>query len=113
MYCEKCGAQLLEGQECPNCKNAVRVLTPEEKDSFDGITIDQRVSEDGYRKASSSGTGSSNRRVYISMSSQHGGLLTKLVIGAILAGLIMFIALPVAMLALGGVMLWFIFRILR
>lgn len=113
MYCEKCGAKLLEGQECLKCKNAVRVLTPEENKSFGGITIDQDVSGNGYRETSSKGGSSSDRRIYITVSSHNYGLLTKLFIGAILAGLIMFIALPVAMLALGGVVLWIVFRSFR
>lgn len=113
MYCEKCGAELLEGQECPYCKNAVRKLTPEENKSFDGVTIDQEAGKTGFEANDAQRGRTSNRYVYINMGFRNSGFLTKLLIGAFLAGLIVFIALPVAMVALAGVVLWLIFRSVR
>jgi len=57
MICKKCGFEYVDGlKECPNCQTQnepleVKVLTQDERDTFDGITIEDTKSENekGFR----------------------------------------------------------------
>jgi len=122
MHCPTCG---LEGDystlKCPNCgysKAELQVLNPRERDSFDGVTIEQGTTAPGtnsdfqnrtyeYR---SEGPGP---RVYVkqvSIGSGGFGILAKLVMLAIVLFLI-FIALPLALLLMAVMgLFWFIRR---
>lgn len=57
MICKKCGFEYVDGlKECPNCQAPnepleVKVLTKDERDTFDGITIEdtKNENENGFR----------------------------------------------------------------
>ena len=57
MICKKCGFEYVDGlKECPNCQAPnepleVKVLTKDERDTFDGITIEDTKdeNENGFR----------------------------------------------------------------
>lgn len=99
LVCKVCGAKVQgDEQECSDCReieNKVQVLSPEERQHFSGITLEQDVQEqksDGWHEGSNA-----NQRIYIKQFSMgNTNLLTKLVIGIILAGLVV-IALPIAL----------------
>jgi hypothetical protein len=103
MHCDVCGAELQPGeQECIKCKHSksgLKVLTPDEKKRFKGITIDEEEltgAEERYEYRDSQ----SNQRIYVrhvNFSSAKIGFFTKLLIGLVLAGLV-FVLLPIAVL---------------
>ena len=101
MNCRICGAEIeADEQECSKCiemGNKVQVLTLEEKQHFNGITVEQDEGEEqGEDQYGDSRAHQGNQQMYskqFSISST--SLLTKLFLGIILAGVI-FVALPVA-----------------
>lgn len=50
MRCTNCNNEIdIETNECRYCgENTVRILTPEEKNGYDGLTIDSNAQEDGF-----------------------------------------------------------------
>jgi predicted ATP-dependent serine protease len=52
MICKKCGFEYVDGlKECPNCQAPneslnTKILTPEQKNSFKGITINETLEDD-------------------------------------------------------------------
>ena len=98
LNCKVCGAGMeTDEQQCSKCRefeNKVQVLTQEERQHFSGITLeqDERQEEGHYQyQASNAKQQMYSRHFSISNTS----LLTKLLIGIILAGVV-FIALPIA-----------------
>lgn len=99
LVCKVCGANV-EGdeQECSDCREIesnVQVLSAEERQHFNGITLEQDVREEKndewYER------NNANQRVYVKQFSMgNTNLLTKIVIGIILVGLVV-IALPIAL----------------
>ena len=125
MRCPKCNEEMDEGSS--NCRRCslddaeVKVLRPDERDDFKGLTIQQgsdSADESGYRDGEtetreyhSEGPG---HRVYVrqvSFGSKPFGFLTKLVIAALILFFI-FIALPVALvlMAVFSIVWWLIRR---
>lgn len=111
MRCNGCGHESDE-EVCPVCgqdnrdASRVTVLPRDEKDDFDGITIDQGEGDrsDYYQQQyDRPGFG----RVYIrQVNMGGGGLLSKLLIAAVFL-FILFVALPVAvLLMLIGTVIW-------
>lgn len=116
MRCLECGTEYQPGQEqCSVCKaslNQVKVMTPEEREQFGGMTIEQQDSE---RKDRFQGYSQNKNRVYFRQvsfgSGSSMGFLTKLIIGAGIAALVMFVALPLMlMFAAAAIFAWFFFR---
>lgn len=123
MKCSFCGKELERGtQECPYChcriEAEVQVLRPEERDTFDGVTIEQDGStENGARmeeasterRAYEQNTGGPQIRVH-SFGCGSGILMTLLILGGILA--IFFFLLPTFLIfaAIGAVVV-FIMRL--
>lgn len=123
MKCSFCGKELERGtQECPYChcriEAEVQVLRPEERDTFDGVTIEQDGStENGARmeeasterRAYEQNTGGQQIRVH-SFGCGSGILMTLLILGGILA--IFFFLLPTFLIfaAIGAVVV-FIMRL--
>jgi len=106
LNCRICGAEIeTNEQECSKCKemeNKVQVLTPEERQYFNGITVeqDQQDDEGHYRGQASN----ANQQMYTKQFTISSiGLFTKLLIGIVLAGII-FVALPIAIffVSIGG-----------
>ncbi len=55
MKCDFCGREVPAGTvECPYChyqfKIDAKVLSPDERDTFDGITIDEKRQHRGYNR---------------------------------------------------------------
>lgn len=118
MRCTICGAETYNNDEkcsaCQQSESNMKVLTPEEEAQFTGVTIEAEPSsnQSNENKEYQYNGAKSNNHVYIRQMSfgSKTSLFTKLLIFAIIAG-ILFIALPVAILFFGIVsILWFIFR---
>lgn len=116
MRCTMCGAETeTNNDKCSTCRQAeLKILTPEEKTHFTGVTIeaetnnDSKDSNNSYQYSDSGG----NHRVYIKQVKfgSANSFISKLLIFAVIAG-ILFIALPVALVLVGIFSLvWFIFR---
>ena len=124
MKCPKCGVEMeIDSSICRHCAaetGEVKVLRPDERDGFNGLTIQQDGEADnttGFREETpgnyeyrSEGPG---HRVYVrqvSFGSQPFGFLTKLVIAAMILFFI-FVALPVALVIMVIFSLvWWLFR---
>ena len=124
MRCPKCNEEMNdENSVCNRCSGEaaeVKVLRPDERDDFKGLTIQQdsgSTEESGNRQGDSvnyeyrsEGPG---HRVYVrqvSFGSQPFGFLTKLVIAAMILFFI-FVALPVALvLMVIFSLVWWLFR---
>jgi hypothetical protein len=111
-----CGAELDSSQECLNCRtkdNAIKVLSPEEKQDFRGITIDQTgqdASGESYQYQDA------GQRIYVrqfNLSSPKTGFFIKILIGAVLIVLAMAAFSTIAFFAVIGGVIWFILRLLR
>lgn len=123
MKCSFCGKELERGtQECPYCycriEAEVQVLRPEERDTFDGVTIEQDGNAEGgtrvedmrtERRAYEQNNGGPQIRVH-SFGCGSGILMTLLILGGILA--IFFFLLPTFLIfaAIGAVVV-FIMRL--
>ena len=104
MICKKCGFEFVEGlKECPNCQTPnepaeVKVLLPDERDTFEGVTIEETTSEksEEYRVYNNDKAESSQRGTHVYHSSvTFGGLgfLWQILILLVVAGII-FVLLP-------------------
>lgn len=107
LNCIICGAKVQGDEEkCSDCKeveNKVQVLSVEERQDFDGITLEQDQKEQGYYDYEKS---SANQKIYSKQFSiGHATLLTKIVIGIILIFMVV-VALPVALFLISVVSLF-------
>lgn len=115
MYCEKCGNQLNPGEtNCPICRHSideVEVLTPEEKNNFQGMTIEAIDNDEKDRYRDEHRTGQQKiyfKQTHLNLSGT--SLLTKLVIAAFVVFMV-FIALPILLLILSLVLIgWLLLR---
>ncbi len=104
MKCFQCGFEMDDAAaSCPNCgaeQGKVQILPPEERENFQGLTIEAErgpAGDDDYR-----GEGP-RRRVYVhrvDLGSTPGGLFLKLIIAGVLLFLVI-MALPLALLVIG------------
>ena len=125
MRCPKCSEEFAgTGPICNRCVTAaaeVKVLRPDERDDFQGLTI-QQTDESANRGVYQNETNGGNyeyrsegpeHRVYVrqvSLGSKPWGFLTKLLI-AVLVLFFVFVALPVALLLMVVFsVLWWLFR---
>ena len=124
MRCPKCGGEMeTDSSICSRCAaetGEVKVLRPDERDDFNGLTIQQGGESEnttGFREETpgnyeyrSEGPG---HRVYVRQVSfgSHMGFLTKLLIVAVILFLV-FVALPVALivLAVSSLIWWLVKR---
>lgn len=113
MKCVTCGRDIGDQFErCQYCEaeqSGVRVLTPEEKRRYDGITIDDGAAADG----DSSFHNSFKKRVFVKNYDLRGvGLFNKVLVMlavAALAAFVFFVALPVALMVVGvGIIVYFV-----
>lgn len=117
MICPNCGRETgPQETECLYCRQGggeVKVLTPAERESFSGVTVDSGPAEDEGR--SQNGYEGPRQRVYVRHVTFGGGssLITKLIILAVI-GVVVFVVLPVFFLffAAAGIV-WFILSLLR
>lgn len=104
MKCSFCGRELERGiQECPYChcriETEVQVLRPEERDTFEGVTIEEDGSTEGGTRVEDvrderrayEQTAGPKIRVH-SFGCGSGILMTLLILGGILAIFLLFIA---------------------
>lgn len=111
MKCTVCGTEI-EGNEleCSSCKgiNTIQVLTVEEKQAFNGITIEngQEQSAHGHYESYNG-----NQRIYSrQFSIVNTSFLTKVVLGIVVLGII-FVALPIAIIGISLIsILVYLFR---
>lgn len=121
MKCPTCGREIAPPDtECPNCADReaqVKVLTPAERENFQGVTLDsdptgERSGEGSYSYESRG----PHHRVYVRGVSFGGGktsLWTKLVILAVI-GVVVFVILPMFFLFFAAAgLVWFILSLLR
>ena len=117
MRCVHCGQDVgLQEKECPECgqlQAEIMVLTPREREEFQGITLENMSGEQQYDQYHSSG---STHRIYVRQFSLGSGKIsfwTKLLLAAVFA-LLIFIVLPMAMVLIFVVSgAWIIARLLR
>lgn len=112
MRCERCGSEMNSEGKCPVCdasgasENKVRVLTPDEKINYDGVTIEEPGSYDensGPRQDIRFERTSSGPRIHYMRFGSGSPLMRKIWLFLIIAGIlafIFFIALPVAVVGL-------------
>lgn len=112
MKCIACGAEIQPDKQlcalCMELEHKVQVLTPEEKQDFSGITIEQDQGKqtneyDDYLD------NDEKQRIYVrhvNFNMGQTGIVTKIILGIIFAGLLV-IALPIAILVLSIVLFFF------
>jgi hypothetical protein len=111
MRCEQCGAEFNDaGKTCPECGyffGEVEVLTPEDREDFQGITIESPGRE-GERQADYNYEyHDSQKGVYVrqfNFNSGKGGLLNRIMVGLIIA-VVLFLAFPMFFVILGLVII--------
>lgn len=116
MQCAECGREMGPQEEkCPHCagKGEVRVLSREERENFQGVTLGDEPAAGGDYTYKSEGP---SHRVYVRQVNFGAGRIsiwTKLIILAVI-GLLLFVVLPMFFLffAAAGV-IWFIVSLLR
>jgi hypothetical protein len=101
MRCERCGAEIHDaGKTCPECGHSFReveVLTPEEREGFQGITIESPGSRRERDEDYSYEYHDPEKRVYVrrfNLNTGPGGLLNRILTGLIIAG-VLFLAFPI------------------
>lgn len=124
MRCPKCNEEMDgDSSVCNRCScdvSEVKVLRPDERDDFKGLTIqqDSGSTEEPVNQQETSGNyeyrnEGPGHRVYVrqvSLGSQSFGFLTKLVIAAMIL-FFLFVALPVALILMAVFsLLWWLFR---
>ncbi|MDT8900445.1 hypothetical protein [Anaeroselena agilis] len=115
MKCSICGRDIAPDESaCPYCRESdgqVKVLTSAERESFQGVTLDDGPSEEERRYQYERG----GQRIHVRQFSFGGksSLLTKLIILAVI-GVVVFVVLPVFFLFFAAAgLLWFIVSLLR
>lgn len=117
MYCENCGNEFKPGEtECSVChsgKGEVKILTTEEKRSFQGMTIEaDDDAQEGNGRQQGYGAQGNVRFKYKVINLGGNSLFTKLIVAGILLFLIV-VALPVVVFGAGlALLIWFILRML-
>jgi hypothetical protein len=120
MRCPTCGRETENAECCPYCREGgaeVKVLTPDERESFRGVTLDSGPAADEESRGGGYGYESRgpHHRVYVRQVNFGGktSLLTKLIVLAVI-GVVVFVVLPMFFLlfAAAGVV-WFILSLLR
>jgi hypothetical protein len=120
MRCQKCGGETAENElicgVCNTAENEIRVLSPNERDHFKGMTIQQgeEASADSGRggadyEYSSEGPG---HKVYVrqvSFGSSSMGLFAKLAL-VLFFLFFVFVALPLALIAMAIAVIWWMIR---
>lgn len=114
MECERCGGQLDEEGRCPSCEaggERVRIMTREEKNAYQGITIEEGEAEEDIRFERREAPWRRVRWTSLGTSSWSDRLVVGLVIAGIVA-FIFFVALPiVALMLLIGIAGWLLARL--
>lgn len=123
MKCSNCNQEFDHAfDQCPYCgtenSNAVRILTPEEKMKYDGITIESETNHQEERAYGSQNTYRQDPRVYVKkINLGSSNWVSRVVVFAIIAAILsflLFVALPVALVGIGiGVIVWTVLSFLK
>ena len=116
--CPKCAAEMDEGKDCPKCGNpcsSVQILSPQEREQFHGVTIQDEEVQNSPR--SEHEWAGERQRIYVRHvqfdSTGPSGFFVKLIFLALIL-LFIFIFLPMALLLVAaGILGWFILRLLK
>jgi hypothetical protein len=118
MRCSTCGYELDENGKCQNCSSEaakVHVMSQEEKDGYNGVTIEETSSGRSHFKEEPK---SGNRKIYINtFGLGNSNWLVKVslfvLVVAILA-FVVFVALPVILVGAAiGIIVWLILSFIR
>lgn len=122
MRCENCGNLNSDNQSsCSRCGQpltSVQILSPEERENFTGVTIEEEShqSEEDFYYQEYAGPNGSNQRIFVrrmTINNSPGKFLRNFLVGIVLVGLVI-VAFPVALVVLGFFLLnWFINRLNR
>ena len=124
MKCTKCGQEIDASGRCPYCDHEapeVRVMSKEEKNLYNGITIDETIEHTTNRqenraynnKQSGANVFFKNIRLDTFGSNWMSKAAVFLLIAAVV-GFVVFIALPVALIGVAiGIVVWFLLSFLR
>lgn len=119
MKCAICGRELGSEEKCQSCRpepaQEVQILTPEERESFQGMTLDDECAERTERGYYHSDGQGARQRIYVRQVSFGSGMSiwTKLLIMLVI-GVLVFVVLPLAFFVIAGVSLaWLVLRFLR
>jgi len=119
MRCAKCNYDLDEHGKCPHCEAAVNVhvMSSEEREAYHGVTIEDAAAEEpkarsSYRQQNPYG------KIYMkNIGLGSSSWLVKLSIFLVLAAIavfVLFVALPVALIAGGiGIIIWLVLTFIR
>jgi uncharacterized membrane protein len=101
MQCNTCGTELDERNgTCPRChikSGKVQILSPEERENFNGITIEQ---DNGNKRTDQSG--SSFRKVFVFQLASVGAMLKLIISGLLLIAVTLFFPLSLLLIAILG-----------
>lgn len=116
MRCEKCNREIDEViGKCSFCDETIteniRVLTPEEKSHYQGVTID--TNNETNEERSRYDHAKPNQKIYVRKIDFNGSnWITRIAIFVLLAAIaafLLFVAVPVALIGIGvGVVVWLV-----
>lgn len=116
MRCSNCNNEIdVESSQCKYCNaEIVRVLTDEERNKYDGITIDSSGKEDYYKEATDQ---NNYDKIYVKTYNTNNSFLTKVVfiiLGLIISGFLFFVALPITVIVISiAVFIWILLGYMR
>lgn len=124
MKCAKCGHELDAAGHCPYCSSEaseVRVMSREEKNLYNGITIDENVDNTAYHQENHRyAKGQNGAKIFfknVRLDSFGSNWMSKAAVFLLIAaviGFVVFIALPVALIGIAiGAVVWFLLSFLR
>ena len=121
MRCGNCNNEIdVESSQCSYCnEKIVRVLTTEERNEYDGITIDSSGKEDSFKEDSFKDTKTETGydKVYVRTINTNNSFLTKVVfiiLGLIISGFLFFVALPITLIVISiAVFIWILLGYMR
>ncbi|MDF2566076.1 MAG: hypothetical protein K0Q53_2480 [Massilibacillus sp.] len=126
MRCVKCNQEIDEKTgKCNHCgenmSENIRVLTPEEKSHYNGVTIDTNANREDIREENINQQyyqEKPNQRVYVkNVNLNHSNWLAKVAIFLIIASIaafMVFIALPIVLIGIGvGIVVWLVLSVFK
>lgn len=110
MSCIKCGAPTdFDEPYCNECRKTVRVLSPEEREHFEGITISQPGKKEEEYQGFDFERGRYGKRIYLAPT----GILAKIILGLAAVALLA-MALPLALFFMGIIIVvWVLNTLMR
>lgn len=108
MICKNCGFEYLDSlKECPNCQTQneslnTKVLTPEQRDHFEGVTINEALDKDSDTKQSfktkseyHSQANKKRTKTWSNVKAKSTGIpsLTFIILGLFILGLLFFVGI--------------------